>query len=144
AIVLAIGLSQIVSNEWTERINTINDAKDDASFMGWVVAWKLSFIMASQNPFFGGGFKSLEFLPVWHELSKDFFSYSWFYSGDALPAAEFARAAHSVYFQVLGEHGFFGLAIYLACLLGAYRKTGRVVSSVRLRGGPEWLGNLAS
>lgn len=143
-VVLAIGLSQIVSNEWTSRINTINDANEDASFMGRVVAWKLSFIMASENPFFGGGFKSLEYLPVWRELSKDFFSYSWFYTGDSLPPTHFARAAHSVYFQVLGDHGFFGLAIYLFCLLSAYRKTGRVAKTVRRHGGPAWLQQLAS
>ena len=144
AVVLAIGLSQLVSSEWTDRIDTINSAGDDASFMGRVVAWKLSFIMASQNPFFGGGFKSLEYLPVWTELSRDFFSYSWFYTGDALPGTEFARAAHSVYFQVLGEHGFFGLAIYLACLVGAFRKAGRIAKTVQRRGGPAWLRSMAS
>jgi len=144
AVVLVIGLSHIVSSEWTSRINSINDAGEDASFMGRVVAWKLSFIMASQNPFFGGGFKSLEYLPVWLQLSQDFFSYSWFYSGDSLPPTQFARAAHSVYFQVLGEHGFFGLAIYLFCLVGAYRKAGKVAKAARLRGGPTWLRSLAS
>ncbi|MCD2519388.1 putative O-glycosylation ligase, exosortase A system-associated [Massilia sp. G4R7] len=144
AVALAIGLSHIVSSEWTSRINTINDAGEDASFMGRVVAWKLSFIMASQNPFFGGGFKSLEYLPNWLELSKDFFSYSWFYTGDSLPPTQFARAAHSVYFQVLGEHGFFGLGIYLFCLAGAYRKAGKVARAARLRGGPAWLRSLAS
>ncbi|VXC20568.1 putative O-glycosylation ligase, exosortase A system-associated [Massilia sp. 9I] len=144
AVILAVGLAQIVSSEWTSRINTINEAGEDASFMGRVVAWKLSFIMASENPFFGGGFKSLEFLPVWRELSKEFFSYSWFYTGDALPPTQFARAAHSVYFQVLGEHGFFGLAIYVFCLVSAYRKTGRVAKTTRLRGGPAWLQQLAT
>ncbi len=143
-VVLAIGLSQIVSSDWISRINTINEADEDASFMGRVVAWKLSFIMASENPFFGGGFKSLETLSIWRELSRDFFSYSWFYTGDSLPPTHFARAAHSVYFQVLGEHGFFGLAIYLGCLIGAYRKVARVAKTVRLRAGPAWLRQLAS
>jgi probable O-glycosylation ligase (exosortase A-associated) len=112
--------------------------------MGRVVAWKLSFIMAAQNPFFGGGFKSLEYLPIWTELSKDFFSYSWFYTGDSVPQTHFARAAHSVYFQILGEHGFIGLAIYLLCLIGAFRKAGRVAKTVRKRNGPTWLQSLAA
>ena len=144
ALVLAVGLSQIVSSEWTSRIDSINEASDDASFMGRVVAWKLSFIMATQNPFFGGGFKSLEQLPVWLQLSKDFYSYSWFYTGDSLPPTAFARAAHSVYFQVLGEHGFFGLAIYVAALAGSFFKAGKVAKTVKRRHGPAWLQSLAS
>lgn len=144
AVVLVLVLSQLVSSEWTSRINSINDANEDASFMGRVVAWKLSFIMASHNPFFGGGFKSLEYLPVWHELSSHFYSYSWFYTGDALPPTDFARAAHSVYFQVLGDHGFFGLFIYLAALIGAFRKAGKVARSAKRHGGPAWLQNMAS
>jgi probable O-glycosylation ligase (exosortase A-associated) len=142
--VLIFGLSQIVSEDWSSRMNTIESADADASFMGRVVAWKLSFIMAVQNPFFGGGFKSLEFFPVWAELSRDFFSYEWFYTGDALPNPEVARAAHSVYFQVLGEHGFVGLAIFLACLAGAFIKASRLSRKVRQLGGPDWIRSLAT
>ena len=144
AVALTVALSQLVSSEWTTRIDTINDAGEDASFMGRVVAWKLSFIMAAQNPFFGGGFKALEYHPVWLELSRDFFSYPWFYTGTALPPTAFARAAHSVYFQVLGDHGFFGLGIYLACLVSAFRTAGRVAKTVKRRAGPAWLRTLAS
>ena len=144
AVVLVLVVSQLVSSEWTSRIDSINDAGEDASFMGRVVAWKLSFIMASQNPFFGGGFKSLEFLPVWRELSSHFYSYPWFYTGDALPPADFARAAHSVYFQVLGDHGFFGLGIYLVCLVGSFRTANRVAKTVKQRNGPAWLQTMAS
>lgn len=142
--VLAVGLSFFVSEEWTSRMNTIESADEDASFMTRVVAWKLSFILAVQNPFFGGGFKSLETFSVWSELSRHFFSYDWFYTGTALPNTQVARAAHSVYFQVLAEHGFFGLGIYLACLVGAFLKAGRVARSVKRDGGPQWIRSLAT
>lgn len=142
--VLILGLSQIISEDWSSRMNTIESADADASFMGRVVAWKLSFILAVQNPFFGGGFKSLEFFPVWAELSRDFFSYEWFYTGDALPNTEVARAAHSVYFQVLGEHGFAGLAIFLTCLAGAFIKASRLARKVRQLGGPDWIRSVAT
>lgn len=144
AMVLVLVLSQLVSSEWTSRIDSINEAGEDASFMGRVVAWKLSFIMATHNPFFGGGFKSLEYLPVWHELSSHFYSYSWFYTGDAVPTTDFARAAHSVYFQVLGDQGFFGLGIYLTFLIGAFRKASKVAKTVKRHHGPAWLYNMAS
>jgi probable O-glycosylation ligase (exosortase A-associated) len=141
---LALGLSQLVSEEWMSRMDTIESADGDASFMGRVVAWKLSFILAVQHPFFGGGFKSLEFFPVWAELSKDFFSYPWFYTADALPNTEVARAAHSVYFQVLAEHGFAGLGIYVVCLFGAFRKAGRIARNALAQGAEPWVRSLAT
>lgn len=144
-LILALGggLSQIVSEEWMSRMDTIESADGDASFMGRVVAWKLSFILAVQNPFFGGGFKSLEFFPVWAELSRDFLSYEWFYTADALPNPEIGRAAHSVYFQVLGEHGFVGLALYLTFLIGSFAKAGRISRKAKLLNLPEWISSLA-
>ena len=141
---LAIGLSFFVSEEWTSRMNTIETADEDNSFMTRVVSWKLSFILAMQNPVFGGGFKSLETFTVWSELSRHFFSYEWFYTGTALPNAQVARAAHSIYFQVLSDQGFFGLAIYLACLFGAWRKAGSIARSVKRDGGPRWIGSLST
>jgi probable O-glycosylation ligase (exosortase A-associated) len=143
-VVLAIGLSYFVSDEWASRMNSLETADEDASFMGRVVAWKLSFILALQNPVFGGGFKSLETFSVWSQLSQHFFSYDWFYTGTALPNTKAGRAAHSVYFQVMGEHGFVGLAIYLSALVGAFRKAGRIARSVRLQGGPAWIRTLAT
>jgi probable O-glycosylation ligase (exosortase A-associated) len=142
-IVLAVGLSQVVSSEWVSRINTINAADKDASFMGRVVAWKLSLILASQHPLTGGGFKALEYFPVWSNLSKDFFSFSWFYTGDAAPSAERAHAAHSIFFQVLGDHGFVGLAIFLSILLATFRTARRIVRVSRQHNVPDWIPNVA-
>lgn len=145
--VLAAGVvlaaTQVVSSEWSQRIDTIDTATNDDSFMGRVVAWKLSFILAVQNPVFGGGFKALENHSIWAQLSREFYSYSWFYTGDAVPV-QFARAAHSVYFQVLGDHGFGGLFIYLAIVALAFLKAGRVSRTARRQLGKHWLGTAAS
>ena len=141
---LAIGLSYLVTNDWSSRIDTIATAENDDSFMGRVVAWKLSFIMAMKHPFFGGGFKSLEYFPVWSDLSRDFFAYSWFYTGTALPNPTTARAAHSVYFQILGEHGFVGLALYLGALAGSFFKAGKVARAARRAGAPSWIPTVAT
>ena len=137
--VLGIGISYVVSSEWTARIDTIATADEDASFLGRVVAWKLSFILAMQHPFFGGGFKSLETFSVWSNLSRDFFSYPWFYTGTGLPSTRVARAAHSVYFQVMGDHGFVGLALYLYCLASSFFKASRVARQARRLRAPSWL-----
>ena len=141
---LALGMSYVVSSEWTSRMDTIGDANADASFMGRVVAWKLSFIMATRHPFFGGGFKTLEYFPMWHSLSQDFFSFPFFYTGDALPDLNRGRAAHSVYFQVLGDHGFAGLLIYLFMLARTFVATRAVAIRARLSPDTAWIAQLAT
>jgi probable O-glycosylation ligase (exosortase A-associated) len=143
-VALVIGASYVVSSDWSARINTIKSAEHDDSFMGRVVAWKLSFIMAVHHPFFGGGFKALEYFPVWKELSKEFFAYPWFYTGEALPNTTVARAAHSIYFQVLGDHGFFGLGIYLATMATSFFKARKVAKIAKREGAPRWIVNLAT
>jgi probable O-glycosylation ligase (exosortase A-associated) len=53
---LVVALSYLVTSDYASRIDTIAAADSDDSFMGRVVAWKLSFIMAMKYPFFGGCF----------------------------------------------------------------------------------------
>jgi probable O-glycosylation ligase (exosortase A-associated) len=143
-LVLAVAVLShfIITDEWSSRMNSINDAGDDASFMGRVVAWKLSFIHAMRHPFFGGGFKSLETYPIWKSLSEDFFAYPFFYTGEALPDPGKPHAAHSVYFQVLGDHGFLGLGIYLAFLLRAFAGARRVARSAKAHVETHWIAAL--
>lgn len=141
---LVIGLTPYISEEYASRLDTIQTADEDSSFMARVVSWKLSFIMAMKHPFFGGGFKSLEYFPVWSTLSREFFSFPWFSTGTSMPNMRVARAAHSVYFQVLGEHGFVGLGLYLGALVSAFFKAGSVVRQARRGGAPEWLRTMAT
>lgn len=138
---LFIGL---IPDQWFDRMHTIGKADSDASFMGRVVAWKLSFILAVKNPLFGGGFKALEFAPVWASLSQDFNSYAFFYTGNATPDPRGAHAAHSIYFQVLGDHGFVGLFLFLSILALAFFTAGRIARQVRAIQGPDWIAHLAT
>lgn len=141
---LIFGLSYMVTDEWRTRMESISQAGEDASFMGRVVAWKLSFIMATRNPFFGGGFKALENLPVWSSLTQDFLSYKFFPTGDAMPDPAHAHAAHSVYFQVMGDHGFAGLIIYLTMLARAFIGARRIVARAKIRIDTAWIAQIGT
>lgn len=143
-VILVYALSYVVSDEWTSRMDSIGEADNDASFMGRVVAWKLSFIMAMNHPIFGGGFKALEFFPVWASLSQEFFSYSFFYTGEAMPDPVKARAAHSVYFQVMGDHGFVGLGIYLVFIVLAFMGARSVAVQARKHPETGWIAAVAT
>ena len=144
-LLLCIGGAMVglIPEEWYTRMDTIAQVNDDASFMGRVVAWKLSFILASQN-FFGGGFKGLEYYPVWLGLSQDFYSYPFFYTGTATPDPIHPHAAHSIYFQVLGDHGFIGLFIFLGFLSLSFFRAGAIAKIARKANGPDWFIHLAT
>ena len=145
-LIVCIGSAMVglIPEQWYNRMDTISNADSDASFMGRVIAWKLSFILASQNPILGGGFKALEFFPVWIDLSRDFSQFSFFYSGNVLPDTLRGHAAHSIYFQVLGDHGFVGFIIFIAILMLSFLKAGEIAKKARLANGPDWLINLAT
>jgi putative inorganic carbon (HCO3(-)) transporter len=83
-------------SKWFERMDTINTYQDDESAMGRVNAWKMAVNLAQDRPL-GGGFQIYDY--------ETFRLYA--------PIPEDVHAAHSIYFQVLGEHGFIGLFIYL-------------------------------
>lgn len=86
--------------QWHARIDTIGTYEQDASAMGRINAWYMAFNLANSSPLFGGSFDI---------YTRDMFS-------RFAPIPDDIHAAHSIYFQVLGEHGWVGLGIYM--LLG--------------------------
>jgi len=86
--------------QWNQRMDTINTYEQDASVQGRFDAWWMAFNLAKDRPFLGGGM----------EISDESFVHY------AAKPTDIPRAAHSIYFQALGEHGFVGLGLYL--LLG--------------------------
>lgn len=92
--------------KWTERMTTITEATADASFMGRVDAWVINTKLALQHPLTGAGLRNSYQKPIAASVDAE--------------RAESAKAAHSVYFEVLGGSGFAGLAIYLSVLATAF------------------------
>ena len=113
ALVVATGvlIYMLAPASWFERLNTINDVSDDGSFMGRVVAWKISWLIAMDHPLFGGGMHAVQRLLVWDTYRP------FLYLLDSVivtpPADTFPHAAHSTYFEVLGDTGFIGLTLFL-------------------------------
>lgn len=84
---------------WKERMESIKDYRQDESAMGRINAWGFAVNIALERPL-GGGFETFD--PTLFELYA--------------PRPYDFHDAHSVYFEVLGEHGFIGLSLFL--LLG--------------------------
>ncbi|OJU08138.1 MAG: putative O-glycosylation ligase, exosortase A system-associated [Alphaproteobacteria bacterium 64-11] len=126
---LVLALPSLMPGDWFHRMSTIQTYHQDLSFEGRVEAWRTSFEIARLR-FLGGGFSAVDL--------------DWVAEVYNVPGGLTAgRAAHSMYFEVLGDHGFMGLALYLMLIVAALFNTSVVIGSTRDRPGMEWAGQLA-
>ncbi len=112
---------------WTERIASIGDYDRDASAMSRFESWGFALDLALERPVVGGGFGAFEL----NEVTGDFGEPSYL-------------NAHSIYFEVLGEHGFVGLALFLALGASALLLGRRVIRGSRDRPDLAWARDLAT
>lgn len=116
AIGVAIGVAALLApSSWTERMGTIKEANQDGSFMGRVEAWQVSSAIALQNPILGGGFHAVQSQPVWDRFRGNPGLLG--FVGVPDNPSPYFRAAHSIYFQVMGDLGMTGFLIFLAILI---------------------------
>lgn len=127
---LALGLLSFAPERWRDRMDTIGTADQDGSFMARVASWKLHTIIALDRPLVGGGYAPLEDRRVFaiYRQSYDVLGFI------ATPSLETPLAAHSSYFQALGDLGFPGLVLFLAMLVTGFRNIAWVRR--RARGDP--------
>jgi probable O-glycosylation ligase (exosortase A-associated) len=125
-----IALPTIAPANWYKRMSSIESYATDESFAGRLEAWSVSMKLALDRPLTGGGFKAIELDSVAARYS----------TGLSLRAG---RAAHSIYFQVLGEHGFVGFVLYLLLLVAAFWNLSSVVRAARGRADLRWMSDLA-
>jgi probable O-glycosylation ligase (exosortase A-associated) len=119
AAAVVIPALAFMPQSYVDRIKTIQTASSDASFEGRVNAWHVAFGYAKDHFPFGAGFSGPELPQVF---------------GQYEPGQD-THAAHSIYFQVLGDNGFVGLAIYLLILLTCFWNSS--VIRKRTKGDPE-------
>jgi probable O-glycosylation ligase (exosortase A-associated) len=137
-VISIIVVSLNVSDKWTERMDSINNMGQDSSFLGRAVAWKQAILMASDHPFFGGGFKAGQNVAVWY-LYEDKITDLNFIIDTGDYKVDRPKAAHSIYFQVLGDQGLVGLFIFLAILFQGYRQLTWVTKNAK----DIWLVNIS-
>jgi probable O-glycosylation ligase (exosortase A-associated) len=127
-IVMLPAMIAFMPEAWDRRMETITTYETDGSAMGRIYAWKTMLKLAIDRPFAGGGFESYN--PYVFSL----------YS----PGGSEPRAAHSIYFQVLGEHGFAGLALFLAIWVLTWRTATWIRRTTSPDGEDAWAFHLAS
>jgi probable O-glycosylation ligase (exosortase A-associated) len=120
---LAVGL---MPDSWMERMNSIATYEQDSSAMGRINAWHTAVNVANDRPLVGGGFEM--YTPA------TFARYA--------PDPNDIHAAHSVYFQMLGEHGYVGLLIFLAIGIVTWLMARRLISIAKRSQETEWAARL--
>lgn len=129
-----VGFLAFAPENITNRMSTIQEMEGDDSFMGRVYAWRASSAIALVNPVFGGGFHAVQVQSIWDEFKEA----SGLLGFLNLPAPTFkAKAAHSIYFEVIGDLGFVGFGIFMIILFRGLR-TRWVIKSAAERLGVEY------
>lgn len=112
---------------WVNRMETVRTYEEDSSAMGRINAWHMAVNVANARPLVGGGFKLYS--------EETFARYA--------PNPKDVHAAHSIYFQMLGEHGYVGLILFLSIGINAWLVSRRLIRFARGRPEVAWASDLA-
>lgn len=105
ALFAAFTIYQFAPESWFERMATTGDVANQSVSSDRIAVWLWTLDYVAERPLIGGGFNSYlangGLLGLYDERLID-------YQG--------VRAFHSIYFEVLGEHGYVGLSIFIALI----------------------------
>ena len=128
----AVGVWNFAPEEWMERMGTIGTYQEDASAETRIYLWHLAWDMALKRPITGAGF----------HWSNDPASVNLQLRDSGLPPLTRPRAPHSNWFEMLGDHGFVGLAIFISILISTAVDAGWLVRQSRGNPDLEWANSL--
>ena len=103
--------------EWFDRMHTIQTYDEEVAAQGRLYAWGNGIRLANEN-FLGGGFRAV--------------------------AGYGGTDSHSIYFGVLGEHGWVGLSMFLLLILFTWRSAAWLMASGRRNPDLYWARDLGS
>jgi probable O-glycosylation ligase (exosortase A-associated) len=115
-------------SHWFERMETISTYEEDGSAMGRINSWWYAVNLARDHPLTGGGFDTFQ---------RDLFP---LYAPDPTVFQD----AHSIYFEILGEHGFVGLALFLGLGITAFLGAARLKRIGYAHADMAWMGELGA
>ena len=113
--------------KWEDRMRSIQNYEQDDSAMGRINAWMMAFNLAKDRPLVGGGFEV--------DNSDVFARYA--------PDPTDVHSAHSIYLQMLGEHGYVGLILFLLLWLLVWRDAAWIIRRTQNREDLRWASDLA-
>jgi probable O-glycosylation ligase (exosortase A-associated) len=134
-VVIGIGILLFVPillgfmpDKWFDKMASIGNYQQDGSALGRINAWHFAFNLAVVRPLTGGGFGAFtpEAFAIWAPNPTD------------------VHDAHSIWFLMLGDHGFVGLGLFILLWLLTWRLAGSIIKSCRGRKDLLWVSDLAA
>ena len=123
----AVSLVAFMPDSWSNRMSSISNYEADRSALGRISAWWTAFGIA-KDYIAGIGFNAAR---------ADLFArYS--------PYPDYVHAAHSIYFQVMGNHGFIGLFFFLMIFISTYLMAGRLSRFAKANPQARWCDELGA
>lgn len=135
ALITALGLlflvagSALIPEQWWQRMGTIATYQQDQSALGRLIAWKVAFLLAVDRPLLGGGFWVLPHDEIYQAYSET-------------PGVT-ALSAHSIYFSVLGDHGFVTLGLFVSLIISCVASLGQLRRLARKSESARWVASPA-
>lgn len=126
-LVLIVVLIPFMPDSWTNRMWTIKEYDQDGSALGRLNVWATAINIAKDR-LLGAGF--------------EYYSYATF--AVYAPNPQDLHSAHSIYFQMLGEHGVVGLVLFVLVWALTWVNAGSIRRAARTDPEIAWAGNLAS
>lgn len=121
-------MAAVMPQEWYDRMGTIKTYEQDESAMGRINAWHTAFNLAKDQPL-GGGFEALTAAPTFRQYA---------------PNPYLVLDAHSIYFEIMGEHGFIGLGLFLLLGLLAWIRAQQIINRCKHDIDKKWASDLAA
>jgi putative inorganic carbon (hco3(-)) transporter len=127
-LVAAYVFMSVAPDKFVLRMETLRHYEEDSSAMARLTAWGVGYALARERPITGGGF--------WvFNHPETFKKYA--------PGFEGFADAHSIYFNLLGEHGFVGLLLFAALAVSVLAALRRLRSLER-DGARTWIATYAA
>ena len=124
-----VGPAMMPSN-WTEKMETIETYEQDISATQRLTSWWVAYQLAKDSPILGGGFRTFH-MDIYRAYIPDYIY------------ADQEHDAHSIYFQVLAEHGFPGLALFVGLMASTFVSLRYIIRVTRGRPEQEWINDCA-
>ncbi len=135
ALVCAI---PFLPSSFTNRMDTIGNYQGDASASTRVAVWKWTIDYVKEHPF-GGGFDAYRSNSFQYDTVKPVVEANGNVRIERRTIIDKARAYHSSYFEMLGEQGYLGLALWLVLHFGTMIRTYQIARRYRGETDPEKL-----
>jgi probable O-glycosylation ligase (exosortase A-associated) len=126
--IIGVGAFAVADQAWVDRMVTIENYQEDASAAGRFQMWRYGMEIAKEFPLTGAGFR------LYHNGEL---------AAGRLPDGMPVRASHSIFFEVLGEHAYIGLFLFLTLAAAGFLTCWRIRSLVKQRPDLDWARKLA-